>query len=359
MILIWMLGLFSTTLAGQTKVENESYFKKFLNSSKEKSLIILGENHASKASSTLYPFFVEQLNKQTGLTSLLVEFGPAEAYFYNKFLETGNEKHLNYTLYAGAIREWREAWKELYEYNKTLAKPLKVIGIDFDRTRTMAYAIYSIFLNYKDRPEFIETLMKEISSPDFYNSYTIGYPNAKDIAWANKTKDLLRNNIDALKDLLSEKDMHVMSEILKNKAVNYAEGREEAIAENTKRIILESDDTDFFLLVGRNHAYIKDLFTDNIRLAQALKEDAHIKVLTGVILYENSDFSANKDKPLLLFEISKKDPWKEYYTELSKKAKGEFTIVPFRKKLSPLTEYLDYVLIARDQVRFTLLNPKS
>lgn len=344
---------------GQAEISNKAYFRKFLKPSHGKSLLILGENHGSMASAVMYPAFVKYLTRKTGLRSLLIEFGPSEAYFYNKYLETGNEKHLNYTLYAGAIREWRDAWKMLYDYNKKLKKPIKVIGIDFDRTRTMAYAIYSMFLNYDQKPQFVEALMKEISGPDFYSSYTIGYPNKKDIEWTNKTKALLRDNIDSLRNFLSEKDMKVFREILENKAVNYADGREEALYENTKRIISESADSRFFLLIGRSHAYLNPIFADSNRLAKRISQTPGIKMLTGSILYEDSEFGTSKDKPITLFEISNKDPWKAFYPEINKEAPGEYHIVPLKKKLAPLAHYLDYILVARNQVRYTLINQKA
>src|SRR5699024_3136302 len=154
-------------------IDNINYFKKFYQSSAKKSLLILGENHASSVASTIYPDLIKYLNKKTGLNTLLIEFGPSEAYFYTKYLKTGDEKHLNYTIYAGAYKGWREAWRKLYKYNKTLDKPLNIIGIDFDRTRTMAYALYSIFMTYDKKPEFIQKLMDEISTDEFYNTYCI------------------------------------------------------------------------------------------------------------------------------------------------------------------------------------------
>ena len=94
-------------VCAQDGIANKRYFKKFFRGAKEKSLLVLGENHAAGAGAVLYPQLVTYLNRTTGLRTLLVEFGPAEAYFYNRYLETGDEKHLNYTLFAGGNEQWR------------------------------------------------------------------------------------------------------------------------------------------------------------------------------------------------------------------------------------------------------------
>lgn len=351
--------LVSTTGVGQTHLDNKKHFKTFLKSSSGKNLLILGENHGSGATAKIYPSLVKYLNKNAGLSTLLIEFGPAEAYFYTRYLETGNEKHLNYTLYAGAIKDWREVWRTIYRYNKTLKEPLKVIGIDFDRTRTLAYALFSIFMKYDNRPHFLEPLLSEIQTDSFYRSYTIGYPNKKDIEWANKTKDLLRQNVLELKAFLSEKDMAVVTMILDNEAVNYAEGREEAIAKNTQRMINASDEKNFFLLVGRNHAYLDPLYGDSNRLAKRIVDSSEIRILTGVLLYENGEFSVRNQKPVILNEISQKTPWKRFYPSINKKAKKEFTVIPLLRDLCPLARHVDYIIIARDQKPYKLLNPSS
>ncbi len=184
-----LLLIVSLSASAQQKVANRNYFKKFLKSDSSKNLLIIGENHGSAVGSNIYPSLVKYLNKRSGLNALLIEFGPSEAFFYTKYLETGNEKHLNYTLYAGGVKGWREAWRELYAYNKTLKKPLQIIGIDFDRARTLAYALFSVFMAYDTAPSFIKPLLDEIKTDEFYKSYTIGYPTKKDIQWTTKTKE--------------------------------------------------------------------------------------------------------------------------------------------------------------------------
>src|SRR5699024_7134085 len=108
------------------------------------------------------------------------------------------------------------------------------------RTRTMAYALYSIFMAYKDKPDFVTKLMDEIKTDEFYNTYSIGYPTKNGIKWKKKTKDILENHFKQLKHFVSETDFKVISAILDNQAIGYDKKREKALAMNTKWIIKKS-----------------------------------------------------------------------------------------------------------------------
>ncbi len=355
---IWILVLlFSVTGYSQSEIAHKEKFSEFLNGSSEKSLLILGENHGTSAGAKVYAPLVMYLNQQAGVTSLLVEFGPAEAYFYNRYLESGDEKHLNYTVYAGAIKEWRDAWRKIYNYNKSLEEPLVVKGIDFDRTRTFAYAFFSIVMQYEYPPAFLDGLLKEIRSAEFFNTYTVGYPSKKDIEWMTKTKKLLINNRDSLYSFISTKDKWILDEMLNNEALSFAEGREEAITKNTMRIIENSDKRDFFLLIGRSHAYLDPLFGEANPLAKALSDSSAIRLLTGIQLYENSELTSTQNKPIILFEITDKTPWSKYHRAIMRKGDdSEFTIIRLVQNLKPLAKHVDYIMVSKNQKPYKLLN---
>ena len=357
--LVLVFLLISATAHGQEKISNRSYFKKFFKEDKTKNLLIVGENHSSAVGSDIYPSLIKYLHRKTDVNTLLIEFGPSEAYFYTKYLNTGDEKHLNYTIYAGSYKGWRDAWREIYKYNKTLKKPLKVTGIDFERTRTFAYALITLFRPYDKRPAFVDTLIKEIRTDEFYKTYTTGYPTKKDIEWTKNTKELFQKNLPALKQFLNAEDWEVITEILNNKAVNYANGREEALAENTQRIIENSTEKEFFLLIGRNHAYLNPIYDNKKMLAKLLIENSSIKVKTGVILFENSVLQASKDKQVTLFETQEKIPWKRYNSIFEKKGKRDLTIIPFTKELCPLAHYTDYILLARNKKPYEFITQQK
>lgn len=348
--ILTILFCLSTCISyGQDNLKNRDYFSAFLDST-DKSLIILGDNHTSSVGPKIYPALIQYLNKNNGLHTLLIEFGPSEAYFYELYLETGNERWLNYTIFAGSYSAWKRAWRKIYNFNQTLKTPLNIIGIDFDRTRTFGYAFYKIFSDYDNIPKQIDSLMAVISDTTFYNTYTIGYPKKKGKQFVKNTEKILRNNLTAINQLLSEQDFEVIHQMLQNKAVGYGGNREQELAENTKRVITRGKDDEFLLYIGRSHAYYTPTpyFDYEIRMAKKLSEAKNFSVLSGVILLENSKlWGADYKEAITLHELKEKKPWKEYYNEINRKAASDLIIILLNHGLSPLKKYVDYIIVAR------------
>lgn len=360
---VCLFGLLLTASGSfaQNNLSNQKYFKQFFKSGSAKDLLIIGENHGSAASAGFYPGLVKFLYKKAGVRTLLIEFGPAEAFFYNRYLETGDEKHLNYTIYAGPVQEWRDAWRTLYQYNRKLKKPLEVVGIDFDRTRTMAYALYSILMKYENRPEYLKPILSEIRTDSFYKTYSVGYPSKKDIEWSQKTKMVLKENSPHLKEFVSAGDWAVIERILLNEAVAYNDEREKALAKNVQREVENSPEDHFLLLIGRNHAYMEPLFGNKDMLAKRIADSTDIRFATGVLLYENSNFmpSRTKKDSITLFEVTKKSPWKRHADIINKKSKSPLHIVPLGGELCDLKRHVDFIIVARNQEPYTLINSSA
>lgn len=333
----------------QDQIENKKYFSAFLDTT-QKSLLMVGENHSSSVGSTIYPELVEYLNKENELNTLLIEFGSSEAYFYDLYLQTGEEKWLNYTIFGGAYKDWKKAWRKIYKFNKELEDPLKIIGIDFERARTFGYALYKIFSGYDERPEFVDSLMNVVRDTTFYNTHTIGYPTKRDKAFVSRTRTLLKGNRSTIKNMVSSHEFAFIDGMIKNKAMEYGKNREENIARNTQRIIEAEPADDFLLLIGRDHAYRNAIYDDKPRLVSLLHSNSSINTLAGVILHENSQqWGKDYEEPITLFEIRDKIPWKEYYSQIDGKAKEEISVIPLRDGLEPLARYTDYVMVARNQ----------
>src|SRR5699024_88996 len=125
---------------------------------------------------------------------------------------------------------------------------------------------------------------------------------------------------------------------------------------NVKQVIGNSNEQEFLLLIGRSHAYIHPIYGEEARLATMLIQDSEINVLTGVILFQNTVLMGGKKgkKPITLFEIKNKKPWKNHYTLLNKLSKDNFTVIPFKDSLLPLKHYTEYILIARNQETYKL-----
>lgn len=335
---------------GQTEIDAE-IFSEFLNKT-DTSLIMLGENHSSSVAPTIYPQLIEKLNESNNMNTLLIEFGPSEAYFYTEYLKTGNEKMLNYTIYAGYYKDWKRAWNAIYQFNQTLDEPLKIIGIDFDRTRTFAYALYNIFKAYPERPVFVDSLMNVIRQDTFYTTYTNGYPTELDLEFTRDTRKLLKRNYSALEEMLSADELHFVDQMLNNECMAFNEEREKDLYKNMLKAIRGSGKKEFLLLIGRDHTYLKAIYDDNQRMATMMRESesSGIKMLTGLILHENSQqWGKDYEQAITLFEVRDKIPWKDYSSDIQKQAKGEMSVILMKRGLEPLAEYVDYLVIARDQ----------
>ncbi|WP_423818619.1 hypothetical protein V5739_13670 [Salinimicrobium sp. TIG7-5_MAKvit] len=338
----------STAIEVPVEVVNREYFKDFFEESK-KSLLLVGENHSSSVASGIYPPLIEYHYKENGVKTLFIEFGPAEAYFYSKYLATGEERHLKYTIYAGYYKDWMRAWKEIYEFNETLEEPLEIVGVDFDRARTFAYALYSILSPYEGKPTEIDSLLNVIKSQEFYNTYTVGYPTELDMEFVTATKELLKRHTTALEKLLKPEDKTVVERMVQNKALGFNDERELHITANVTDFVKKSGEQEFLMLVGRDHTYLDAIYDDDLRLASYLKKETDFTTLTGLILHENSQqWGENYTKEITLYEVRDKIPWKEYFQVLDSKAVADITVVPLKGELEPLTQYVDYVIIARN-----------
>ena len=347
-LIVLLLLLLNFTYA-QEEISNKEYFEHFFDSN-GKNLLLLGENHSSSVASTIFPKLIKYLHENNGLNTLLLEFGPAEAYFYSQYLKTGDEKFFGYTIYASFYKDWKKAWREIYNYNKTLKKPINIRGFDFDRTRTFAYALYNIFKKYSEKPKQIDSLMNVIKTQEFYKTYTIDYPTEEGKAFLRETKNIINKHKNWLEEALTKDDSFVLKKMVENNTIDFGKNREKNMAFNVTELINSSEEKSFLMLVGRDHCYYKGLWDDKTKLARFLRKNSDFGVLSGVILHENSQqWDEDFKETITLFEIKNKDPWKDFFPKIDKLAKGEFTIIPLIGALKPLTKYTDYILVARNE----------
>ncbi|MBF8148891.1 hypothetical protein ITJ86_03220 [Winogradskyella sp. F6397] len=352
-LFIGFIFILSTSLVvGQVTIENQHYFDSFFKNEKGKNLLLLGENHSSSVASTIYPELIKSLYENKGLRTLFIEFGPAEAYFYNKYLESGDEKYLAYTIYGGFYTSWKEAWKEIYAFNSTKEVPLKVVGVDFDRTRTFGYSLYNILKPHKEKglPKSIDSLLSVIKDQSFFKTYTIGHPSEEGKAFVKSTKELLKKQKTELFGLLKKEDGEVLSQLMLNRAEGYGGTREEDIKQNIVQYLNSSEERNFLMLVGRDHLYYKPLYDDNPRMAKLLKEETSLNLISGVILHEDSgQWGDNYEEEIILNEVQNKTPWKDFYSILKDQMNSDFTIIELTNQLEALSIYMDYILVAKNQ----------
>lgn len=120
-----------------------------------KKLILIGEIHHMAANSILQADLLIYLNKKFGIRHLLLEYGRAEAWLYNKYLETGNEKYISYTNPGfNRYSEFLNCWEKIYNYNRFIDpdKRILVHGLDFEREPGLSAALYELFYPYRNEP---------------------------------------------------------------------------------------------------------------------------------------------------------------------------------------------------------------
>jgi|GEM_PF-5349001 len=349
-----VLIFFSQFLIAQDQISDVTIFDSFFKNAGT-NLLLLGENHSSAVGSNLYPQLIETFNKNHGLTTFMIEFGPSEAYFYNEYLATGDPKLLDFTISAGYYTGWKKAWKKIYDFNKTLKKPIHIEGVDFDRTRTFAYCLYKILQKKKHHIPVIDSLLSFIKDKSFYTTYTIGYPTQKDKEFVKQTKSLLKKHWEVIKTGLSPADVNYLTKMLQNNVEGYGGTREMGINKNIVSIIKNSADPNFFLLIGRDHTYSKAIYDDQPRLATYLKQETAFTTLSGLILHENSQqWGKDYKETITLYELKNKIPWKEFYPLLLARLKSNLTLIRLNGELSALSMYTDYLLIAKNQAAIVI-----
>ena len=112
-----------------------------------KKLILSGEAHYNSSNPKLEYSFITYLNKNQGFSDILLEFGHAEGYLLNKYLETGDTSFIIYNSFYPS-EDYRKHWLKLLEFNRSLPKSQKLTfhGIDFERQRPAIHAV-EILLN--------------------------------------------------------------------------------------------------------------------------------------------------------------------------------------------------------------------
>lgn len=174
-----------------------------------KKVIMIGEMHYMAPNSIVQANLLIHVNKHFGIRHLLIEFGQAEAYLYNQYLQTGDEWYLQYTFHgASHFEEFYSSMKNLYEYNLSLDNDKKIMvhGLDYEREPGLSATIYKLLSSYTD--------------PQIKNLRDSVYNRLDTIGIERDTQEYiryLRKQISKL-PLASGKNKRMIRNILDNKA---------------------------------------------------------------------------------------------------------------------------------------------
>lgn len=344
---------------------------------KDKEIFFTGEYHGFKANEILNMKFLKYFKEKADFQYYLCELSYSDAYFLNKFLETGEVKILEdiYKPLKGTFAWNKDSynhWKKLYEFNKTLPEPrkIKVVGIDIEHQPENALLYMTTVLPKKEAPDKIKSNIEGLKKL-FQNI-------------SNQSHDKLINLCKKLK-----KDMEVQTEVYKEylgedyfgfklvndnilytkeaysaKENNFNKIRDKRIYENFEKVHDNLPKGKYYGQWGVNHIFQREQ-GDIKWVGAAMNEKGsrlEDKILSIVYMYEDckqmsrtdnnkytiNDFNSNNSSIFDSF-IEKN------YTLF--KLKGENS--PFSKKLIWLTpdgnptagvttDYYQYVVVIKD-----------
>ncbi len=290
-------------------LEDESEFKDLaiMDSDIEgKEIFFTAELHGTKANEQLNTKFLKYFKEKTDFKYYLCELPYSDAYFINKYLDTGDIKILEeiYKPLKGTFgwnKDGYNHWKKLYEYNNTLPKEsrIEVIGVDIEHQPINAYKFLVDVLPDKEAPEEIKTVIDKIKS-------TFKDLDKFDEAFAQCSKELqndIKEKESIYKEYLGEKftsfnlvNLNVLNRIeaYKHKEegnVDWNNTRDKMIYESFQILQKELPKGKYYGQWGLNHTF-QSKEKDKMWFAAYLNSDDSIfkdKILTVIYNYDSCE----------------------------------------------------------------------
>lgn len=307
-------------------------------------VIIIGETHSSASTPKVAMSLIKDLNNTQGKTDLILEAGISEAFFYQLFLDTGNEKYLDQTIMGGNLLEWGMFWKNLYEYNSNLPDSLKIKiqGVEFEIPAKIIQAI-NVTLDQSLQSSRLDSFRTAIETFKGEMSLTI-FPSKNNIEFLDK----LTTHVELNKDLFDIDGYTMIMAMLKNPVTKDYKNREHHISQNILRILNQNDFVNGIIIYGQSHVDFKKK-----NMSYELKKHYNSKqynIIFGLIKLENSEVwkNMNSQNKIMVNELSEK-PYKKYRQKLINMTSGEISFISFKDQFLELGEHSDFIIIAQDQ----------
>lgn len=296
-----------------------------------------GELHGVKMNYELQLELIKYLNSKAGVRYILGEFGYSVGEYINKYLDTGDEKILEYVVKnsEGSIfgsNEFYEFLKKIQEYNTTIAedKKIKFVGIDLEMKLSFAVDYLSSIISSKEKiastPALIERFKKEknnINSIENHDRFAdLLKLLQKDMEEnAGEYKEYLGDRYFDFCMVIDNIVVHVSAE-----KYSYVEIREKNIYDNFKRIYDIYQDGKFFGQFGYGHVYQENII-------DSLYNSGRFG------MYLNKDDSPVKDKALSI-SYGYKDCYNNYHCLSSENHRQEITSANINN-VDIIDKYLD------------------
>ncbi len=240
-------------------------------------VFLVSESHGYMKPQELDLELFKMISQKTGLRYYLAEMDFSQAFYLNKYLNTGNEDFLKnmYQRWFDERAQWGnktgfEKWKSIYAYNETLPKNKKIIVLGLDNAQDLN-------LNEKRLVEILAEVKYKNNNNLMLDSL-LGFAN-KDVE-----KDTTKSFKKFVRRLSADVSMNeaVYKKILKNKYFDFniiidniasKKGREAKIFENFNRFYTEYklSNEKMYGFWGRFHA-MQDSINSAIPFAGMLKK---------------------------------------------------------------------------------------
>ena len=258
-----------------------SSFKLLDKDLKKNEMFLTGEIHGTTMNTELELSFLKYLKEKANIKYYLSELSYSDAYFLNKYLDTGDENILKELFEElkdtpGCTKETYNKWIKVYEFNKALPndKKIKVIGIDIEHQENIAiHCMYSL-IPKNESPKKIRPLIKKLQ--DVYENNGVTAKFAKDFSLDLK-KDI-NENYDIYKEYLGEKffDFNLINDNLctsfkaYNDMTNFNKIRDMQMYENFINIYNNLPKGKFYGQFGNAHINQHNMYDDTYSLASLM-----------------------------------------------------------------------------------------
>lgn len=318
-----------------------------------KEIFFTGETHGLKVNKALEMRFIEYFKEKTDFRYYLMELPYSNAYFYNKYLETGDMKILEemYRPLKGTYEWSKESyghWENLYEYNKTLSEDRKliVVGVDIEHQIYTAFRYLIDVLPDKEAPQEIREKLSYIEKLLY---------NLDENLVQEKTKELLidmEDKEDLYKEYLGEDffGFKLVNENIINSFKSYEmqeaddwnNTRDKFIYENFLEVHKQLAKGKYFGQWGLNHAYqAKEdevmWFGSYLNSEGSKFKD---KILTIAYIYDDCRQMGKCKDSKYEYKVDSLSTILEPIKEANDKVGGDIILYKLTEKDSPFYDYL-------------------
>ncbi|WP_061996288.1 erythromycin esterase family protein [Clostridium sp. ATCC 25772] len=353
-------------------LEDESEFKdlSIMDSDIEgKEIFFTAELHGTKANEQLNMKFLKYFKEKTDFKYYLCELSYSDAYFINKYLETGDIKILEdiYKPLKGTFAWNKDSYnhfKKLYEYNNALPKEsrIQVVGADIEHQPINAYKFLVDVLPDKEAPKEIKSVIDKIKNK-FNDSDEFDKTFAQ---CSNELQNNIEKNENIYKEYLGENftgfnlvNLNVLNSVEAYKHEDYVDWnntRDNMIYKNFQILQKELPKGKYYGQWGLNHTF-QSKEKDIMWFAAYLNSDDSIfkdKILTVIYNYDDCDMMGITDT--MEYTTNELNIMYPQIKETNNLLEGNLNIYKLTSENSPFSETPMYYTFNGEEIEANMLD---